>query len=90
MAHVKHIYTPEQKARRSLMWNTWAMTPADRDGWITHVFEEGTDRAKAGRAICGAPSAVGGGVNMEYDDYRPGCIRCCKSLIKAGLLPPKQ
>lgn len=75
--------------RKSRMWNTWARTSRNRggDGVITHVFEEGTERAKAGRAICGAPSYDAGGLNMLYDDYRPGCFKCQTLLRKWGLLP---
>jgi hypothetical protein len=81
------MYTPEQQERRARMWNTWARTPEDAHGWCTHVFEQGTERAAAGRAICGAPSHDGGLRNMHLDDYEPGCLRCRKALRKAGLMP---
>lgn len=89
--HEGPIVEPQNaiEERKSRMWNTWARTSRcpGGDGVITHVFEEGTDRAKKGRAICGAPSYDGGGLNMLYDNYRPGCFRCQKLLKSWGLLP---
>jgi hypothetical protein len=73
--------------RKSRMWNMWARTSRGGDGVITHVFEEGTDKARAGRSICGVRSYDGGGLNMLYDDYEPGCIKCRKLLRQWSLLP---
>lgn len=75
--------------RKSRIWNCWARTSRlpGGDGVITHVFEEDTQRAREGRAICGAPVYDAGGLNMLHDDYRPGCFRCQKLLKGWGLLP---
>jgi hypothetical protein len=78
----------ERKAR---MWNAWARTSRlpGGDGVITHVFEEGGESSKQGKSICGVRTYAGGGLNMFYDDYTPGCFRCQAILRKMGLLPPK-
>lgn len=80
----------EIEERKCRMWNSWARTSRLRggDGVIGHVFEEGTERARQGRAICGAPSSDGGGMNMGRDGYEPGCLRCTKLLRRWYLLPP--
>ena len=75
--------------RKSRMWNCWARTSRlpGGDGVITHVFEEDTRRASEGRSICGVRVYDAGGLNMLYDDYRPGCFLCEKLLRGWGLLP---
>lgn len=82
----------EIEERKNRMWNTWSRTSRIRggDGVIGHVFEEGTEQARQGRAICGAPCNDGGGMTMGRDEYVPGCMRCLKLLRSWGLLPDMQ
>lgn len=82
--------TNATEERQSRMWNCWARTSRlpGGDGVITHVFEEGTEGGQHGRTICGVRTYDGGGLNMLYDEYVPGCFKCKKLLRKWGLMPP--
>lgn len=62
-------------------WNTWSNNYCpERDGYCIHVFDE---NEPTGRALCGAPSVEGGGLNLT--ETHVSCKRCQSILRKRGV-----
>jgi len=71
------------------IWNCWTETLITRDyGYITHAMELSENGHTPVRTLCGFRwTGETGMVNLRDDpDWRPGCRRCLKILLKRGIL----